>query len=214
MSIKLSKIDELILANQEHYYLDSDDECYYIGEYTARKGFAFSETNQLIHNLKKSPESRGTAQWKWKEHAIQQAGNLLRAVLANEPNEQWLERATLVPIPPSKVEGDPLYDDRMHRVLQELGRSLNLDIRELIRQRESTLAAHERTDRPNPSEIAENYYIVEELSEPAPVQFGVFDDLLTTGSHFKAMKMVLRDRFQNVPVTGIFIARRVPEATS
>jgi predicted amidophosphoribosyltransferase len=213
LSIRLSKIDELILANQEHYYLDSDDECFYIGEYTARQGYAFSETNNLIHNLKKSPKLRGTSQWKWKEHAIRQAGHLLRTTLVNKSNEEWLKASTLVPIPPSKIEGDPEYDDRMYRILQELGEGLELDIRELVRQRKSTPAAHERTDRPSPTEVAENYYIVEELSVPVPAQFGVFDDLLTAGSHFKAMKMVLRDRFPNVPVGGIFIARRVLEAT-
>ena len=211
MSIRFSKVDELILRNQEHYYLDEGDECFYIGEYTARRGYAFSETNNLIHNLKKSPERRGTSEWRWKEHAIRGAGNLLKAVLTHESNIEWLKRSTLVPIPPSKIQADPLYDDRMLRVLEELGKGLDLDIRELIRQRESTAAAHERDDRPSPSEIAQNYDIDKELAEPTPRQIAVFDDLLTTGSHFKAMKMVLEGRFPDVPVAGIFIARRVPE---
>ena len=49
---RLTKIDDL--ARPDHFYLTADDECYFLGEYTARKGFAFSPTNQLILNFKKS----------------------------------------------------------------------------------------------------------------------------------------------------------------
>ena len=116
-----------------------------------------------------------------------------------------------MPVPPSKARGHPLHDDRMLRVLQSLGEGLNLDIRELVVQRESMSAAHEADGRPRPPEIAANYSIDENLAAPTPERFGVFDDLLTTGSHFKAMRMVLEARFPDVPVTGIFIARRVPD---
>ena len=204
---RISKIDDL--TRGDHSYLDSDDQCFYLGEYTARRGFAFSATNNLILNLKKSPDLRGTEQWKWKERAIRQAGQALREVLS----EPWLSTATLVPIPPSKTTGHPSYDDRILRVLQVLGAGMGLDIRELVLQTESVTAAHDSESRPRPWEIAENYHIDEDLAAPEPVQFGVFDDLLTTGSHFKAMKIALMERFPGVLVTGIFIARRVPETT-
>jgi hypothetical protein len=210
LPVRLSKVDALILANQDHYYLNADDQCYFIGEYTARRGFKFSETNNLIYNLKKSPQFRGTNQWYWKERAIAQAGATLRMVLTGT-NEGWLRQTVLVPVPPSKIAEDPLYDDRILRVLRVLGQGLNLDIRELVLQRENMLAAHEREDRPSPEEIAQNYYINEERREPAPASIGVFDDLLTSGSHFKAMQAVLRRQFPDVPITGIFVARRVPE---
>jgi hypothetical protein len=32
--------------------MDTEDDCYYFGEYTARAGYAFSTTNDLIQNLK------------------------------------------------------------------------------------------------------------------------------------------------------------------
>jgi hypothetical protein len=211
LPVRLSKVDALILANQDYYYLGVDDQCYFIGEYTARRGFKFSETNNLIYNLKKSPQFRGTNQWYWKERAIAQAGATLRMVLATGANEGWLRQTVLVPVPPSKIAGDPLYDDRMLQVLRVLGQGLNLDIRELVLQHENMLAAHERDDRPSPNEIAENYYINDERRLPTPTSIGVFDDLLITGSHFKAMQAVLGREFAEVPITGIFVARRVPE---
>jgi hypothetical protein len=44
-----------------------------------------------------------------------------------------------------------------------------------------------------------------------PIQFAVVDDVLTTGAHFKAMKMTLEDAFPGVPLVGLFLARRVPD---
>jgi hypothetical protein len=211
LPVRLIRVDALILDNQDHYYLDRDDQCYFIGEYTARRGYKFSGTNQLISNLKKSPQFRGTNQWYWKEQAIVQAGRLLRTVLTVGQNEDLLRETTLVPVPPSKAQGDPLYDDRMLRVLGELSRGLDLDVRELVLQRRSTPAAHERDDRPTPEELAANYYINDECREPVPTNVVICDDLLTSGSHFKAMQSILGDAFPNLPIAGVFIARRVPQ---
>jgi len=116
----------------------------------------------------------------------------------------------LVPIPPSKVKDDPLYDDRMLRMLRKLGHSLEVDIRELILQRESMVAAHENEDRPSLEELFRNYYIDETIAEPPPKAVALFDDLLTAGAHFKAAQAQIKTRYPGVHTVGIFIARRVP----
>ena len=41
-----------------------------------------------------------------------------------------------------------------------------------------------------------------------PTQIAVFDDLLTTGSHFKPMEITVRRGDGQTPVPGIFVARR------
>jgi predicted amidophosphoribosyltransferase len=187
--------------------LEVTDQCIYLGEYTARKGYSYSPTNNLIHNLKKSPKLRETAQWPHKLKAVALAGITLRKGL----NPEWLKTATLIPVPPSKARGHEAYDDRMLQVLRVMGRTVPLDIRELVLQRESTDADHEREYRRTPQEIATNYELDEALVEPAPEAIGVCDDVLTKGSHFKAMQMVLSARFPGVPIVGIFIARRVPQ---
>jgi hypoxanthine-guanine phosphoribosyltransferase len=38
----------------------------------------------------------------------------------------------------------------------------------------------------------------------------VVDDVLTTGAHFKAMQRILNERFPDVSLIGVFVARRVP----
>lgn len=199
----LTKIDELIRSN--HWYLDEQDECYFIGEYTAGRGYTHSATNQLILNLKKSVDRRGRPEWMFKENAIRQAGITLRDSL----NPAFLQRATFVPVPPSRAVADPLYDDRMVRLLRWLGN--DVDVRVLVCQKQSMLEAHFSQHRPGPNELYQNYDTDDGLAEPAPLQLAVVDDVLTTGAHFKAMKMTLEDTFPGVPVVGLFLARRVPD---
>jgi predicted amidophosphoribosyltransferase len=117
--------------------------------------------------------------------------------------------ATLVPIPPSKKRADPLYDDRMLQVLQKLDPSGSLDVRDVIYQAESTAAMHLSTSRRHPDEIEENYRLDEKLLVPRPRVVGLFDDVLTTGAHFRAASSLLRRAWPDVAIIGIFIARRV-----
>jgi hypothetical protein len=198
----LTKIDELILP--DHWHLDSQDQCYFIGEYTAGRGFSFSATNQLIYNLKKSMDRRGLPEWVWKTRAIQNAAASPRQSL----NAEFLQRTTFVPVPPSRASSDPLYDDRMTRVLRLLGQTV--DVRELVFQQEGMHDAHTADYRPGPNVLYENYQIEESLVEPIPTGLAVVDDVLTTGAHFKAMKRILEETIPEVPIVGLFLARRVP----
>ncbi len=202
--MRFTEIDDLTRC--DHWCLTPEDRCFFLGEYTARAGYAFSETNNLISNFKKSPERRRLPEWRYKGEAIGKAASMFRDALP----EEWLRTATLVPIPPSKVKNDLLYDDRMLRMLQVLGRGLKVDIRELILQLESMAAAHESEDRPSPQDLIENYHIDEAIAEPPPTVVALFDDLLTAGAHFKAAQAVIETRYPGVPTAGIFIARRVP----
>ena len=125
---RLTEIDDL--TRPDHSYLELSDRCYFLGEYTARKGFSFSATNHLIHNFKKPMDRRGRPEWPYKEQAIQNAATALRAAFLPE----GLSVLTLVPIPPSKAKTDPLYDDRMVQMLRAIRPVPPLDIRELVIQ--------------------------------------------------------------------------------
>ena len=83
------------------------------------------------------------------------------------------------------------------------------DVRELIIQTEDMEAAHTSDERPSPIEIRANYAIDEALTAPEPKVIGLFDDILTTGAHFRAAKVILENRFPSVPIVGIFVARRI-----
>jgi predicted amidophosphoribosyltransferase len=87
-----------------------------------------------------------------------------------------------------------------------------LDVRELILQRVSTVAVHDQEDRLRPEEIQANYAIDQTLLNPKPQDIALVDDVLTTGAHFRAACAVVKQVFPDVPIVGLFIARRVPEA--
>jgi predicted amidophosphoribosyltransferase len=177
-----------------------------VGEYSARAGYAFSATNDLIQNLKKPMDRRGRPEWRYKEWAINRSADLLREAVP----EELIRTRTFVPVPPSKAKDDLRYDDRLLRVLARLGGDQPIDVRELVLQQRSTAAAHESNDRPRPRDLVALYDIDETKADPEPQRFVVFDDLLTTGSHFKAVAQVLGDRFPDKPIIGLFIARRAP----
>lgn len=200
MAFKLSKIDELTLG--DHYHLEESDWCYYFGEYTARAGYSFSETNQLIFNFKKPLSAQGTLQWPHKLRAIDTVGHLFGELAL--PNDG--QGAVLIPAPPSKSADDPMYDDRMFQALSKTP----FDVRKLILQTRSRQSAHECDDgyRPKVADLVSMYEIDESQTAPAPQMIFICDDVLTTGATFKGMQAVLRERFPSVPIAGIFIARR------
>jgi hypothetical protein len=110
----LTRIDEL--HRPDHYHLEDTDECYFIGEYTAGRGYSRSTTNQLIYNLKKSVDRRGTMEYRHKEEAIR----LCARELLKSLNPEFIQRGTFVPIPPSRRADDLLYDDRITLVIRQL----------------------------------------------------------------------------------------------
>jgi predicted amidophosphoribosyltransferase len=174
----------------------------FLYEYTSGKNYSFSATNSLISNLKKKAGAGG---YHYKAPTIERCAQELAAAI----NSKWLDGATLVPVPPSKVRGDPYYDDRMSRVCRQIRVAPALDVRELVVQRHSLPAALESDQRPTVDDLLKAYQLDESLANPPPQWIGVFDDVLTVGTHFVAMKKILSDRFPGVQISGFFIARRV-----
>ena len=204
---RLTKIDEL--TRGDHTYLEGTDECLFFGDYPARKGFAHSATNNVILNFKKPVKYRGKPGWQYKGKATKEIAQAFSENLGSA-----LGALTLVPIPPSKLKTDPEYDDRLMEMLRMLNapQGIKPDIRELIVQARTMPASHESENRLPPSEWEKSYQIDDQLVAPAPAWIGIIDDLLVTGCRFRAMSNVLKTRFPHARVTGLFIARRVPEA--
>jgi len=198
-----SRIDETTIA--DHPRLHATDEIYYLFEYTSGRNYAFGATNNLISNLKKKPSRRAQADYKYKLRAMREcAANLSGAI-----NHGWLNGATLVPVPPSKARTHPDYDDRMAQICRAIPVDFAVDVRELVVQTQSTEAAHESNFRPTVEELLAIYQIDENLTVPAPNRIAIVDDVLTAGTHFRAMHTVLSARFPGIPTVGMFIARRV-----
>ena len=205
MGNKLQKIDEH-LRTPAHDYLEDGDECLFYGEYTAGGGFGHSETNQLVFNFKKSVEKRDTKEWIFKQRAVKKVAEIF---LKLEIWEQ-LKLYTWVPIPPSKSINDPLYDDRLIQTLKIMKASEpSFDYRELVKISQSRKTARDSDSRPTPEDHYGNYELDRSLLEPKPEKIVIYDDVITTGSGYKAMKRMIKENFVDTEILGIFIARTV-----
>jgi hypothetical protein len=197
---RLLEIDELIIS--EHWHIDPDDDCYFMWERISGASYLESATNQLIANLQ-IPMGQRDNPWRfrYKGQAVRYAAQALSALIPGD----WRANATFVPIPPSRIKEDPDHDPRVLAVLQAVNPPL-ADIRELVLLREN---AETKAKNVSPQERAANYEIDEDVTDPEPEHLIIFDDMLAGASHFKAMKMVLSDRFPGTMVTGLFLARSI-----
>lgn len=200
--IRLSKIDS---SNREdHWHLTEDDACFYLFEYTSQRDYSFSSTNGLIKNLKKKPSASNQPGYRYKSIAIRECS----VTLGDTLNPKWLKRATLVPVPCSKIVGHPDYDDRIEQICR--GIAPNLDVRTIVTQSQSTVASHEAgANRLSVQDLLDVYQVNVNLRTPTPATIGIVDDVLTAGTHYKAMKTVLSEEFPEADIFGIFVARRV-----
>ena len=203
---KLTRIDSLLL--NQHSLLNSDDVCFYLGEYTARAGYSHSKTNNLIHNLKKSPLRRNRPEWRYKLQAINKAGDAFRDAIGVDN----LKKITFVPVPPSKAKEAPEYDDRIVQILTRMALGVDVDIRELVVQSRSTQAAHESEDRPTVEDLLSVYQVQEGSLEPEPKLVAIVDDVISAGTHYRAMHSVISGQYPGANIVGLFVARRaVPD---
>ncbi|MBZ2206535.1 hypothetical protein [Massilia soli] len=200
----LLKIDPSNIG--DHHYLGPEHECFFFYEYAARQGYAFSEGNQLVSNIKKSVLRRGQPEYRYKERAIASAGNLLHRVLSAAA--PLLPTTTVVPIPPSKVRSDPEFDDRVNRIALLGCANTAAETRELVMQTVSYVASHTQQsgEGKKPHELEAIY----ELVGPPPRQIVILvDDVLTTGAHFVAARSTILRQYPDRRVVGMFLARRV-----
>ena len=204
MTFRLIQIDDAVRG--DHAYLTAEDECYCLGEYQSRAGYGAGPVNSMISNFKKPVTKRGLPEYRHKEADILRAGRILRGVLSNEAPAT----CTFIPMPPSKAKSDPLYDDRLVRVLT--AGLPALDVRELFLMRQSTRSHHEYAageKRPTPDSLYGLLAIDEAcLVQPLQQTVFIFDDVLTNGTHFKACKRLLVERVPACKIVGLFIGRR------
>jgi hypothetical protein len=204
-------IDEAVL--DEYRYIEAEDTCYYVWERMSqlwRPGVELPDytqytVNGLISNLQIQPSLKNTQprRYYWKERAIAYAAAALAALIP----EVWYDGVTFVPIPPSKPASDPEYDGRLLTILKAVRPKLP-DIRSVVVLDENC-GFDSKQKGLSPAERAAHYSIDEDNADPAPDVVVLFDDVLTTGSHYKAIASVLQERFPAVAVFGLFLARAV-----
>lgn len=194
----------------EHSYLNIQDNIYYLEEYRSGDGYA-GNGNSLIINLKKSVERKGTDEWKHKEKAIIDMAILLAEEMDNGNGVK--RKIYWIPIPPSKIRTDPLFDDRTYRILTlatAISSSKKHFVVDALHQNSNRESFSTSTDKRDIANLVSNYLMNDIPNyDPETDMIVIFDDLLTTGCHFKAVEEVILNRYDNAKIMGIFVARRV-----
>ena len=197
----------------DHYHLPKDARCYFWGEYTPFENtgglkWNFSTTNELITNFKKKLDKGGQ---QYKRHAISQVAQAYAKLWKWDVLHG--HQVALIPMPPSKARGDPLFDGRMHDMLVAMAAAAggHFDIRDCLSFSGAYGASHETAARPTPDALYRALTfdpVAGRVAEP-PGLIMLVDDMLTTGAHFVAAVRRLSEVFSGVEVIGSFIARRV-----
>jgi hypothetical protein len=195
---RLQRIDALTI--DEHWHIGLDDECYFLWERVTGARYDQYPTNQLISNIQIPTCYRGYPRWYWKGHAIRHAAAALSQLIPAP-----LRAATFVPVPPHLTRENPEHDSKILDLLQAVHPRLP-DVRELVLAIEDTAAKEKNV---SPEERANNYRINDECEYPEPTDLVIVDDMLAGGSHFRGLKIVLKHRFPEVGIYGLFLSRAV-----
>jgi hypothetical protein len=198
---RLVKIDRLTAI--EHAHLLVSDDCYYLWEWDGAP-YDLSATTNFIGNFQRHPRFKDMPDkpwpWRFKQYAIQHAADAIGRTMLPE----W-KKSIFVPVPPSRIKGDPGHDSRLMDTLR-LADNGALKCHEIVLQLTNTQS---REKGVSPAARARNWRLSFSSLKKCPEHIVVFDDLLTGGSHFSAMKIALARKLPDVPVSGLFLARRI-----
>ena len=193
----------------EHAFLSAADRCHCLAEYLPGRGYRAGEVNQLILNLKCAPSiaALDARRRYYKQRAINDIASALRTAV----DQAEVERTTWIPIPTSRPAADADYDDRLQRILWAAFGRYQLDLRSALYQRQAVPADHRSARRLGAQALLRIIGLDRELLEREPLRERIvlFDDVLTSGKHYKCCEWRLREQLAVVPISGLFVARRV-----
>ena len=185
-----------------HYYISDDDFCIYAREYISHAGYQGGQTNRYITNFKKSPDKRETVQWGYRKQAIEAFSKEARLLF--KPYSQ----AAITAIPSSTAKNDSEYDNRFEDLFTELQKSRpNLNIEWPIAIKQTIKSSHLGGDR-DPETFKKNCFW-KGFRKGHPKMLIIFDDVLTTGAHFRAMSDFLKKNGYEGEIVGVFWARTI-----
>ena len=210
---RLQRIDAALLP--EHSRLVATDHCDFLWEYIPHRRADWTAGNQFIRNLKlkHSQLVLRPSRLRYKRAAIAHAGRALRRLLP----PGLVREATFVPMPCSKARGGCDHDDRMVRVLRSAFAQEGADIRELLHVQRSLAADHESRVRCSPGRLRGTLCVGGAVRDawdrpvgPEPRRIIILvDDVLNSGKHFRVASALLRQRWPDRQIRGLFLARCV-----
>ncbi len=192
------KIDPITQSTIPH--LMQTDYCIFARDYISNTGYTGGPTNDLILNFKKPPGAKGQS---YRNAAVRQFA-MEASLLIDCDNYPPI---ALTAIPSSKAVTDPAYTKRFEDMMSELKKLRPCVQVEWPVAVNTTVATSRHGGTRKPSAIASNY-IWNGFSGAIPANLWVFDDVLVTGSHFRAFHDFARASGYQGNIYGIFWAKR------
>lgn len=211
MSLRFITLDADDIESYEH--LETNDSIVYLQEYSSGSSF-HTEGNSLIYNLKKSPDTKGTMQWGYKEQAMTRVARFISSAMDNLATDE--KTVYWIPVPPSKIDTHEQFDDRMNQILIK-AKKLSNNPHNIIANNIYQTRNREASSTTNKSRGVEALKALEDQYEMRDILgydaesdlIVIFDDVLTSGCHFRAVKNVVLKSYPNAEIGGIFVARTV-----
>jgi predicted amidophosphoribosyltransferase len=198
-------------ARTDHPHLTASDQCWFLARY-ASGGYRAGSANQLIANLKCAPSAAAAEPVRacYKRRAIEQAAIAVRQAI----DHRWAEGATWIPIPPSCAPGHVDYDDRLMRILRTAFARYDADVRSVLYQVRTERADHVGSRRLCMNGLYDCIRVNSAALACRPLRKEVvlFDDVLTTGKHYKCCERRLLEALPGLSISGLFLTRRVLSA--
>ena len=194
---------------ESHKYscVKNDDTCVYAREYIS-EGYTAGSTNSLISNFKKSPTKQKAREWHYRQEAVKQFKDEIESLfLGIESSIKKKLKITITAIPSSKAKDHPEYDYRFEDLFTELLKTRSdLNVEWPVGTKKTIQASHHGGER----EIKRfmNNYVWQGFKK-TPEVLWVVDDVLTSGSQFRAISNFLINNNYNGEIIGVFWARTV-----
>lgn len=193
MGSKLHNID-LELHPREHIL--KEDRCYYFMEKEA-EGYTKSTANNLINNFKKPVDRRGKPEWEYKERSIKVFTGDLCDLKLSHPY-------TVIPAPTSKPRGHADWDDRLDKVVEGFALCKDEVVIEKALDTATVLTPAHLGGSRDIDDI-KSHTVWNGIGDLKGDTVILVDDVLTTGSHFKAWKEFIMQNDPRVKnVIGLF----------
>jgi predicted amidophosphoribosyltransferase len=193
----------------DHAYLAAHDQCWWLTEYLSGRRLQPGSTSRLILSLKSEPSriAFDPRRARDRRQAVRAIAELLRSAVARE----WAEQATWIPIPPARVSFDIGQDHRLLPVLRTAFSGYDVDVRTILTLRDGAIPDHVQPRRSSPEALYGRLQINWHLlcARPLRDRLVLFDDVVTTGKHYRCCEQRLRSALPQAVVTGLFVARRV-----
>lgn len=188
-------------------WIEPGDKCMYYMD-RVHGDWSASKANGKISNLKIGANPTKRSRSYYRNEAIRQFSANLMTLVANL---NLGEETLLVPIPPSKCESDPAYDDRIAQVCDAVSKVMQVPTAQILCQTESHEAFHEGNYERDPRMIRGWLRVRADLMPRGITTVMLVDDVFTSGAHFAACKSAIRECFPGVDVIGAFWAKQLTD---